>query len=163
MLIGAHFSLSDWTSLVSLALAAMAALFARRAVHYARHTVKDGETASEAAASRHTEEIAEMRSLLTATHNAHEEDASDPRRLYDHDLIIRRVAQIQRIREVLLDLIDAARTEWTNPTAALRRWERPQAARDGKHGAPGESEARGAGPVVARRPQDRRLGPAANS
>jgi hypothetical protein len=114
--VGAHISISDWTSLVGLAFAALAAFFAGRAVHYARQTVKDGATASEAAATRHAAQIAEMRSLLTATHNAHEEEASDRRRLYDHDLIIRRVAQMQRISEVLADLIDATRAEWTNPT-----------------------------------------------
>jgi hypothetical protein len=114
--VSANISGSDWTSLVGLAFAALAAFFAGRAVHYARQTVKDGEAASEAAATRHAEQVAEMRSLLTATHNAHQEEASDRRRLYDHDLIVRRVAQMQRISDVLADLIDAARAEWTDPT-----------------------------------------------
>jgi hypothetical protein len=116
VLISAHVAFSDWTSVAGLAFAAMAAFFAGRAVHYARQTVKDGEIASEAAAARHAEQIAEMRSLLSATHNAHEEEASDRGRLYDHDLIVRRVAQMQRISDVLADLIDAARTEWSTPT-----------------------------------------------
>jgi hypothetical protein len=94
----------------------VAAVAAVGALYFARDTVREAIEDRNDASKHHEEQIEQLTSLLAATKEAHDEEASDHRRLYDHDLIIRRVAQIQRISETLSALMDAARSEWSNPT-----------------------------------------------
>lgn len=94
----------------------VAAVAAVGAVYFARDTVREAIKDRDVASKRHQEQISQLTSLLGATKAAHDEEASDRRRLYDHDLIIRRVAQIQRISDTLSELMDAARSEWSNAT-----------------------------------------------
>jgi hypothetical protein len=108
-------SLSDWTSVIGLAFAALAGFFAWRAVHWARQTVKDGETASREAADRHDEQIAEMRAATTAAAAQHSAEMADRERLAAVENADRQLVQLERISDLIMDILNRAREEHINP------------------------------------------------
>ena len=104
MLLTAHMSLSAGTSIAGLGLAALAAYFAFRAVHWARQTVKDGDKASRAAADRHEEQIREMKAATDAAAEQHRVEMEDRQRVASAE---RRQSQLQQIN-VLMQMVGEA-------------------------------------------------------
>jgi len=102
-------SLSDWTSVVGLGFAALAAFFAGRAVHYARQTVKDGERASDAAANRHAEQIVQMKTATEAAAEQHRVELEDRRRVAEAEALERRLRQLSVVTEMVLQVGNFAR------------------------------------------------------
>ena len=82
-------SFDTWLSVASALFAAVAAGAAVLAIRYAKQTIEAAEAESVADASRHSQQMEDLTSLLEATRKAHEEEASDRRLLYDHDLAVR--------------------------------------------------------------------------
>jgi hypothetical protein len=100
-------SLADWTSVIGLGFAALAAYFAGRAVHYARQTVHDGETASEAAATRHLEQIAAMNAATKAAAEQHRVEMEDRRQVVAAERVERQLRELDALMEMVLDIRDA--------------------------------------------------------
>lgn len=108
-------SLSDWTSVIGLGFAAAAAFFAWRAVHWARQTVRDGETASREAADRHDEQIAEMRAATTAAAAQHQAEMADRQQMAALETADLLLAQLERISDLIMDILNQAREEDIHP------------------------------------------------
>lgn len=112
-------SLSGWRSAASTAFAAVAAIATIVGVIYARRTVSESRTATKAVAEQHREQMRELKASAAASHASAEKEMLERRIAFDHDLAVRRLAQLQRISEALTELIHAAREERTNPSERI--------------------------------------------
>ncbi len=109
-------SLDTCLSVASALFAAIAAGAGVTAVYYAHKTVTESEEAAQAAAERHSEQINELQLVSSSAHAAHENEMRERRVAFDRDVMVRGLIQLQRVAQVLRELIDAAREERTHPS-----------------------------------------------
>lgn len=112
-------SLGTWLSVGSTLFAAVAAGATIVAVIYARRTVTESEEAAQAAARRHNEQLEGLDLISASAHVAHENEMRERRIAFDRDVIVRGLTQLQRVAQVLRELIDAAREERTHPSERI--------------------------------------------
>ena len=119
---------------VSALFTAVAAVATIAAVVYARRTVGEArltrteshaahaaeiaamEQARMLAAEQHKQQISELQFAAAAAYAGHEEQMAAQKVVFRHDLIVRRLVQMQRVAEILFDLIGAAREESVHPS-----------------------------------------------
>ena len=106
-------------STVDNVAAVVAALAAVAALYYARDTVRLALKGSKEARQQHDAQIAEMTAATEASAEQHRREMLDRRIAFDHDMAVRRLAQLQRVAEALLAVINAARQERMSESAKL--------------------------------------------
>jgi hypothetical protein len=111
VLVSARVSLSDWTSVVGLGFAALAAYFAGRAIHFARKTVTDSANASKAAADRHAEQMKQMHEATQAAAQQHRVEMDDRRLVAAAEARERQLRQLATVAEMVLQVGFAARSD----------------------------------------------------
>ena len=92
-----------------------AAVAALVAVLYARETVIDARQARKEASADHRDQMAEERTAMEAATAAHHEEMAERRRSLDAEVTLQRIVQVERVADVLVDLMDAARAEGIAP------------------------------------------------
>jgi hypothetical protein len=125
----ATISATTIVTFVGAAFTTVAAMATIVAVVYARRTVSEAhaartdshaaheaemrqmERARNAAAAQHKEQLSELQVAAAATYSAHEEQMRQQEAVFQHDLTVRRLGQMQRVAQVLFELIGAAREE----------------------------------------------------
>ncbi|HTX07591.1 MAG TPA: hypothetical protein VME22_03210 [Solirubrobacteraceae bacterium] len=130
----AAISATSIVTVVSGAFTALAAVATIAAVVYARRTVGEAhltrteshaahlaeiaamEQATALAAEQHKQQISELQFAASAAYAGHEEQMAAHKEVFRHDLIVRRLVQMQRVAQVLFDLIGAAREEAVHPS-----------------------------------------------
>jgi hypothetical protein len=116
----AHIAFPTWLSLAGVVIALGAALATLRAVYWAHKTVQDAKTNAAADAARHTEQIESLDHVGAAAYNAHQAEMRARRTEAHLDRYVRVLTQLQRVAEVLSDLINAARQERTTPSPRVQ-------------------------------------------
>lgn len=112
----------SWLTIPGEAAALVAAGFALVTIFYARSTVQEAKKTSEqldeigkAAQSGVTEQRATVETLGTA----HREEMAERARALDAELLVPRLAQLERASEVLLELVDVTQAECVAPPYQL--------------------------------------------
>jgi len=112
----------SWLTVAGQVAALIAAAAALTAILYARSTVKEARTTSaqlgeigKAAQAGVTEQRATVETLGTA----HREEMAERARALEAELVGRRLAQLERVSEVLLELVDVTQAEYVAPPYQL--------------------------------------------
>ena len=85
------------------------------AVLYARETVREARAARAEAHADHLETIREQEKATDAARDAQRVEMADRERAYQAERALQRGAQVQRIADLLLELVEVARDEDLNP------------------------------------------------
>lgn len=112
-------SFGSWLSLASTVFAAVAAVATIVAVMYARQTVNASQVATKTIGEQHREQIAELKAAGAASHTASKRELLERRIMFDHDLAVQRLRQLQRIADTLSEVIHAAREERTSSSERI--------------------------------------------
>jgi hypothetical protein len=110
---------SALATVIAAGATVVAVLYARKTVFYARKTVTESEQAAQSAAERHTEQVHALDLISASAHAAHENEMRERKLAFDHDVWLRSLAQLQRVAQVLRELIDAAREERAHPSERI--------------------------------------------
>jgi hypothetical protein len=109
----------DTWSVISSVASVLAATAALVTILYARATVQEAQRGRRESRANHVEAIAEQKTMAAAFSSAHAEQMADRQRAHDADARLQRLAQMERISELLLSVIDAARAEALEPPPLL--------------------------------------------
>jgi hypothetical protein len=103
-----------WSALGGFS-ALVAAGAALATIFYARVTVGEARQGRQESRVAHEEEMQERRTAAEAYAAAQREEMSERERSRESDLRLQRVLQVERISQLLLDLVNTAQHEWANP------------------------------------------------
>jgi hypothetical protein len=119
LLVTATISATTIITQVSALAAVVAAIATVRAVIYARRTVLESQQARADARKAHEAQIAEMAKGTAAAAEQHRVEMEDRKQFADAEALSRRVLQLERISELVLQIINVARDEHRDPPERL--------------------------------------------
>jgi len=107
-----------WTVVGGIAtLVAAVAALVTIAIAYA--TVREARLTQREARAAHEQEVAEQRRALEASAAAHKEEMRERRQALAEEMRIQRIAQCERVAEVVMHLADTARDELVSPPPSI--------------------------------------------
>lgn len=104
-------------SAIATVVAAVAALVT---IYFARKTVLESTEARRDSHNAHVEEMAETTAATKAAAAQHRAEMDERKRTFEADIVLRRLAQLEQVSELLLHLVEVARTEYFQPPEPLR-------------------------------------------
>lgn len=110
-------------SVVAAAAALVTIIYARATVQVAREARQEArrDHAQSLAAEREAASaaVAEQRAAIEAAAAAHHEEMADRARAFEAEIVLERIVQLERIADVLSELVDVARDEHVSPPPQL--------------------------------------------
>jgi hypothetical protein len=108
--------ISPTVNSVATVIAAAAALVT---IYFARKTVEEAKQARREQHRAHGEEMSQLREAAKASAAQHRAEMDERQRAYAADLVLRRLAQLEKVSGLLLYLVEVARSEYFAPSAPL--------------------------------------------
>jgi hypothetical protein len=104
-------------SAIATVVAAVAALVT---IYFARKTVHESTEARRDSHNARVEEMAETTAATKAAAARHRAEMDERKRTFEADIVLRRLAQLEQVSELLLHLVEVARIEYFQPPEPLR-------------------------------------------
>ena len=119
MILAASVSATTIITLVSAIATVVAATATVWAVVYARRTVAEAQKGRAEAREAHAAQMAEISRATAAAAEQHRAEMDDREQFGDAEALNRRIVELERISELLLQIVDVARDEHRHPPERL--------------------------------------------